>query len=350
MTEHVRKPRARRTFSAFGEVRKMPSEYEIVTHGQNWTTRQNRTSAFEQNPSSAPNMWFNTYRDNSALQADDWEQFRDPDQYTYRMYVNAQAESESQVHGVLEEYASAGSAAALAPGWVETLATLYTPSRYPVHGFQQIEAYIGYMAPTSYVTNAAGLATADFLRRVTTIAYRTRELQLAQPSSDIGTDRERRVWETHPGWQPARKAVESVLVTYDWGEAFTALNLVLLPTLDDVLSRQFGEIARDNGDELTWLLHGFLDADNQRRNRWSIALAEFVITQQPSSASAIDKWVAKWSPIADAAAHGLATILAETPEIPRNADAITAGAKAAREGLLRGILAPAEAVEKVSTP
>ncbi|MBB5916618.1 toluene monooxygenase system protein E [Nocardia transvalensis] len=320
----------------------MPSEYEIVTHGQNWTTRPNRNSVFEQNPSSAPNLWFQTYRDNTALQADDWERFRDPDQYTYRMYVNAQAEAESRVHGILEQYAALGADSTLAPGWVETLATVYTPSRYPVHGFQQIEAYIGYLAPTSYVTNTAGLSTADFLRRVTTIAYRTRGLQQAQPNSGIGTDRERQLWETHTDWQPTRKAVETALATYDWGEAFTALNLVLLPTLDDVLTRQFGEIARDNGDELAWLLQGFLDHDNQRRNRWSKALAAFAIGQRPATAKAIAKWVAKWSPIADAAAHGIATMLAATPEHPRDADDVSAAARRTREAFVDELLEPAE--------
>ena len=39
--------RKRRTFSAFGDVRRMPSEYEIVTHQQNWTLRQGRAAAFE---------------------------------------------------------------------------------------------------------------------------------------------------------------------------------------------------------------------------------------------------------------------------------------------------------------
>ena len=96
---------------------------------------------------------------------------------------------------------------------------------------------------------------ADFLRRVTTIAYRTRELQIARPDSGIGSA-ERSLWEANPAWQPARKAVEYALASYDWGEAFTALNLVLGPTLDDVLLTQLGEVARANGDDLTWLLTG----------------------------------------------------------------------------------------------
>jgi hypothetical protein len=39
------------------------------------------------------------------------------------------------------------------------------PSEYEIitRGFQQVEAYIGYMAPSSYITNAAAFATADFL-------------------------------------------------------------------------------------------------------------------------------------------------------------------------------------------
>ena len=41
-----------------------------------------------------------------------------------------------------------------------------------------------------------------------------------------------------PAWQPARKAVERALCIYDWGEAFTAVNLVLRPTLDDLWLRQ----------------------------------------------------------------------------------------------------------------
>ena len=76
------------------------------------------------------------------------------------------------------------------------LGRLFTPSRYLCHGFQQVEAYIGYTAPSFYITNAAGFSTAEFLRRVTTIAYRTRELQIARPESGIGSA-EWSLWQEH---------------------------------------------------------------------------------------------------------------------------------------------------------
>lgn len=340
MTESsARKPRPRRTFSAFGDVRKMPSEYEIVTHAQNWTLRKNRLSAFEQNPSSAPNLWFLTYRDNSPLRAEDWDRYRDPDALTYKAYVNLQAEAESKVAGVLEAHAGAGSDAALPPGSVALLGHLLTPSRYLCHGFQQIEAYIGYMAPSSYITNAAAFSTADFLRRVTTIAYRTRELQIARPDSGIGSA-ERSLWEGHASWQPARKAVEYALVSYDWAEAFTALNLVLGPTLDHVLLTQLGQVAKSNGDDLTWLLTSFLAADSQRRARWSGRLAEVAIAQRPDNRAVLAKWVTRWSSLADDAAHGLGQFLESLPDSGRPADEVAAGARGAREHLLAPLLDP----------
>jgi toluene monooxygenase system protein E len=338
MTETpARKPRPRRTFSAFGDVRKMPSEYEIMTHAQNWTLRHGRAATFEQNPSSAPNLWFLTYRENSPLQADDWEKFRDPDALTYRAYVNQQSEAEAKVAGVLETHAGSGSDAALSDGSVALLGHLLTPSRYLGHGFQQVEAYVGYIAPSSYITNAAAFSTADFLRRVTTIAYRTRELQIARPDSGIGSA-ERSLWEADAGWQPARKAVEYALVSYDWGEAFTALNLVLGPTLDDVLLTQLGQVARDNGDDLTWLLTSFLAADSQRRGRWSRALADLAVAQRPGNRAVLGKWIGRWSALADDAAYGLGQFLQSDSGVP--ADEVAAHARAARDGFLAGLLEP----------
>ena len=333
MTETpARKPRPRRTFSTFGDVRRMPTEYEIVTQGQNWTLRQNRAATFEQNPSSATNLWFLTYRENSPLKAENWDAFRDPDALTYRAYVTLQSDAETRVHGVLEAHAGEALDAAAAA----RLGQLFTPSRFLCHGFQQVEAYIGFMAPSSYITSAAGFATADFLRRVTTIAYRTRELQIASPDSGIGSA-ERSVWAAADGWQPARKAVEYALVSYDWGEAFTALNLVLAPTLDDVLLTQLGQVAKAGGDDLTWLLTSFLAEDARRRGRWSRALADLAVAQRPDNHAVLGKWVGRWSALADDAALGLGTILAATPGSNVSAAEVAAHARTAREDFLAGL-------------
>lgn len=333
MTQQTpRRQRALRTFSAFGNVRRLPSEYEIVTHAQNWNTRANKASVFEQNPSSPGNLWFLTYREHSPLQVDDWEGFRDPDQIAYRSYVNLQAGEQTKLDGVLEQYSDAD--AGLSTEQVARLGAVLTPSRFLVHGFQQAEAYIGFIGPTSYVTSAAGYAIADFLRRVTVIAYRTRSLQLAHPESGIGTN-ERQRWEQHPAWQPAREAIERALIAYDWGESFTSLNLVLAPSLDDVLLRQFGAVSRAAGDEQSWLLSNLLAQDSRRRGRWSSALARYALERRPSNEVPLRKWLDRWSQRADACAEALAPLLG----LP--AADVVAGVQAAREQLHAGIFAAA---------
>ncbi|MGW0035496.1 toluene hydroxylase [Gordonia sp. NPDC003376] len=324
------KKRKLRTFSAFGDVRRMPSEYEIVTHAQNWNTRSSRLSTFEQNSSSPLNLWFLTYRQNSPLQADEWDGFRDPEQVAYRSYVNLQADEQTRLDAALDSYSDAAIEGALPAGQVERLGTLFTPSRYLIHGFQMAQAYVAYMGPSSYITSAAGYANADFLRRVTTIAYRTRSLQIAHPDSGIGTA-ERSIWEGHAAWQPAREAIERALVAYDWGEAFTALDLVLAPTLDDLLIRRLGEIGKAEGDELTWLLCRHLAKDSARRDSWSAELARYAVTRRPENEAPLKKWIAKWAPIADAAVEGLSELLG-TP----SAD-VVADARAAREVLHHSI-------------
>ena len=225
-----------KTWSSLGRLGRIPSEYEIVTHNLNYTTRPNRTSALESNPTTPANMWFLTYRDKSPLQADDWRGFRDPDEITYRRYVTMQDEQETAVERVLDEYGSAGHDASLSQRWVECLATLFTPTRFPVHALQMCTAYLGQMAPASYISNCAVFGAGDLLRRVSLVAYRTRQLADAT-SSSIGSS-ERVVWERNGAWQPAREALEKLLTAYDWGECFTAMNLVLRPTLDQVLIRR----------------------------------------------------------------------------------------------------------------
>src|SRR3989442_14579945 len=72
-----RPARKLRTWSRFGQIRRVPSEYEIVTHDANYTTRQGRASALESNTTTPVNMRYLTYRDHSPLSAGGSHGFRD---------------------------------------------------------------------------------------------------------------------------------------------------------------------------------------------------------------------------------------------------------------------------------
>ncbi len=302
------KVRPLRTWSAFGDIHRVPSEYEIVTHELNYTVRKRRAAAFELNPTTPGNMWYLTYRDKSPVQVPEWNDFRDPDEMTYRKYVTTQDEQESVVKGVLDQYDSTAHDRDITAHWLDTLAHLLIPARYPVHGLQMTQAYLGTIAPSSYITNCAAFSAGDLLRRGSLIAYRTRQLQLARPEAHVLSEA-RRVWEADLGWQPARKALETALIAYDWAECLTAVNLVLRPALDEVLLGQLANVARKNNDDLTWLLLMNLVKDSARATRWSCALARFAIEKNPDNAASFVRWVKKWRPRAEDAAGGLATLL-----------------------------------------
>ena len=329
-----------RTWSRFGQIRRVPSEYEIVTHDANYTVRKDRVAALEANPTTPVNMWYLTYRDHSPLSAEDWHGFRDPDELTYRKYVTMQDEQETVVEGILDEFGKVNHDTHLSPQWLRVLSTVFTPMRYPGHAIQMMQAYLGQIAPSSYITNCTAFAAADQLRLVSLVAYRTRQLQIAHPDVGFATG-ERQVWETHPDWQPTRRALETALIVYDWGECLTAVNLVLYPTISEILLRQLGIVADANHDQLTWLLLSNLSIDAERNSRWSAALARYAISKRPENAAVLRKWTQRWTPRADEAAAGLANLLAELPEVSRDADTTIAAAKTARERVLSeaGILA-----------
>jgi len=298
-----------RTWSDFGNLRRVPTEYEIVTHNLTYSARPGRAAALEEGPASPPNRWIRTHRDESPLQADDWNAFRDPHQMTYRKYVTLQDEGETVIGSLLDKYSEAGHDKTLGADWVAALARSFTPLRYPLHAFQMCAAYVGQIAPTSYVTNASAFTAADLLRGVSLVAYRTRELQTAYPDAGFATG-ERAIWETDANWQPLRRALEKALVVFDWAESFCAVNLVLRPAFDAYLYCSLAEVARENGDELTWLLLTNLRADGERCRDWSVALARFAHAQRASNPAVLRTWFEAWKPAADEVAEGLAKLLA----------------------------------------
>jgi toluene monooxygenase system protein E len=192
------------------------------------------------------------------------------------------------------------------------------------------------MAPSSSITNCAAFGAADLLRRVSIVAYRTRELSRAFPESGIGTH-ERQRWLGDAAWQGTRRAVELALTAYDWAESFAAVNLVLRPRLDDVLLRQLGLAARDHGDDETWLLASNLALDSERCRKWSAALAKFAIERRPENAAVLARWISVWTPRADDAVTGLAKLMAELPEKPRREGDVREEASQAGKAILRAI-------------
>lgn len=292
---------AQKTFWHLLPQQRMPSEYEIVTSklllntGEGFTGRRFELDVPLQE-------WYEQYQHGSPLTCSSWEKFHDPRETTYTKYTELQMEKEIFVDGILEEIEATGYDRELSPAWLEMLDALVAPFRYAGHALMMTAAYIGQMAPGGRIVIAAALQAADEERRVERLAYRIRQIQLRLPGFASGS---KSLWEHEPRWQPLRKYMERLLVTYDWGESFVALNLVLKPMLDELFMKHVSDLALGRNDHLLGQIFYSLNEDCQWHRAWSRALAQIAIKDNPSNLAVIKTWIDKWRPQAMQAINAL---------------------------------------------
>lgn len=309
MTQAKATPRTRarglKTWSAFGNLGRRPSEYEILTHNLNHTTGP---VPLELGPDVHGNVWLREHRDAMKLAVSDWDAFRDPDAVTYGSYVAQQDDQETYVEGLLERFDRDGYDQSLSPEALDLLAAAMTPGRYLAHGLQMLSAYLQQLAVSSYVGNCGAFQTADQLRRVQLTAYRTTQLRLTHEDRDFGTG-ERHRWENAPNWQPIRRAVELAFVEYDWDRAFVVTNLVVKPVADLLMVEQLSRQASAAGAQLDALVLENLWLDSLRSQRWTSALVTFLIAADGGNRGVLQGYLDDFVPLAEAMIEAGASLL-----------------------------------------
>ena len=300
MAEAKPAPRTRvrglKTWSAFGELGRRPTEYEILTHNLNHTTG---TVPLEMGPEVHGNVWLREHRDSMKLTVPDWDAFRDPDAVTYGSYVTAQDDQETYIEGLLEQFDREGYDESLTPAALDLLARVFTPSRYLAHGLQMLSAYLQQLAVSSYIGNCAAFQTADQLRRVQLTAYRTTQLRFAHPERGFGSG-ERGTWENSPDWQPIRRGIESALVEFDWDRALVITNLVVKPVADLLLLDQLSRQAAAVGARLDALVLDNLWRDSRRSQRWTSALVRFLSEADAANLPVLQGYLDEFAPLGTA--------------------------------------------------
>jgi toluene monooxygenase system protein E len=240
------------------------------------------------------------------------ERFRDPRATTYASYTELQKGKEIFVDGLLATLDDGAYDRRLSRSWLEVLAQVLAPLRYPVHGLQMVTGYVGSMAPAGRVVVACALQAADEMRRIQRLAYRLRQLQETHPG--LGDDARAR-WTGDPMWQPWRRLVEELLVTYDLGEAFCALMLVVKPAFDELFGARFARLAAAAGDEVLTKLLGSLAEDAAWHRDWAAALTRALCEDDSehgaTNAAALAGWRARWAPPTHAAVAAFAPLFEE---------------------------------------
>ncbi len=311
-----------KTWSHLAGNRRRPSEYEVVSTNLIYNV-DDAESPFELGPNIPLSKWFKQYRHGSPLSGCNFEDFRDPDEMIYRSYNTLQDGQETYVEGLLDEYDDLEHDAGLDGAWQSTLQSLYTPGRYLVHTVQMASHYLVQIVPSSTIRNCVLYQAADQMRWLSHIAYRTAELKEHCPDRGYGSS-ERQMWEEDAAWQGFRELMEKVLVTYDWGEAFVALNLVAKPAIDETLLRQLPAAGRRQGDTLLGLLSDSVYRDVRRSRTWSSALVRFA-AENNANVTVIRNWIEKWLPLANTAIESYCAALPDSPDAADTAKADVRG-------------------------
>jgi toluene monooxygenase system protein E len=290
-------PEARKTYWHLAAARRMPTDYEVATSKLHYYVGR----GFEVEVPLSD--WYRRHQSQSTLTCDDWDRFADPRETTYAKYVDLQQAKETHVDGLLRSIEEGDYDHKLDPAWVDTLERLLPPLRHVYHGLQMLAAYVGQMAPSGRITITCALQAADEMRRVHRLAYRMALLRRLRP--DFGSAG-KQLWQADPAWQPLRELMERLLVTYDWGEAFAALNLGVKPVLDGFFLGDFAAKARARGDYLLGEIFFSLGEDGAWHRAWSQALVELAVSADAGNRDRLAAWTGRWRAAATAAVAPLA--------------------------------------------
>lgn len=293
-----RQTRRRKTWSLW-EERRVPTEYEVVTHRFHYHFRR-QPAPFELSPSWKLNQWYLRYREGSPFNVDTWEQYRDPYALTYRRYIETRHQREVYLDNLIDEFEARDHYRSLSGEWLDLLRDFYFPSRFSGHTLQMTGSYIAQMAPSSYITNPFHFQSADEMRRIQRTAYLAKAIAVDTGRNDLADSQQaRQTWEKHPAWQPLRELAERHLIVYDWGEAFAVRNLVVKPTYDFFLNVALPQIALRYGDELLPLLHDDFHRYDSRYSRdITITLARYALERRPDLLPWLQERVETWRPLA----------------------------------------------------
>ena len=200
---------------------------------------------------------------------------------------------------------------------------------------QMSAAYVAQMAPAAFVTNTFYFQMGNEMRRVQRQAYLAAVLAKDNARPDLADSAAARAtWTQGADWQGLRELVERQLVAYDWGEAFASRNLVLRPIFDHVFNAEIATLARAQGDLLLALLHDdFRAYDEAYAVETTKALVAYAVAKDPALADYLRETIAKWTPLAEKAARGLAAMLAKAPGAD-TAEALLARTLAAQRDLV----------------
>lgn len=283
-------PPARRTYLCLEGARKKPTDYQVTSTALLYYP----TRGFEvETP-----VWrhYVEHQQNALLRCERWDEFEDPAHLTYSAYVAERRDQEAFLDRLFERPTQATSAE------LRPLLGLISAVRFPLHGMQMVAAYVGALAPSGRISIAAAFQAADELRRVQRVCQWLGRsgVPIAQLDA-LG----REIWQQSPAFQPLRRFIERLLITYDWTVALIALNGILKPLFDRLWFEHLVGVAERHHDEVLEKTLSSLGDDARWHEAWFGDLARLALGSDATNAAAAARVVDEWRPLAARAVQAL---------------------------------------------
>jgi hypothetical protein len=172
-------------------------------------------------------------------------------------------------------------------------------------------SYLGQSSPSGRIAILFLLQAADEIRKVQRFAQRVALFRAMAPGAP---ETGRAAWQGGSEFQPLRRAIEELLVVYDWSETWIGLNLCLKPAMDELFLVALADRGRKEGDYLLGEFLGSLLEDSSWQRAWTAGLVRFLREESGRNAKRIDDRFEFWLGRAREALAPLAKAIGSEPE------------------------------------
>jgi phenol hydroxylase P1 protein len=235
----------------------------------------------------------------SVLQLTDWYSFLDPRQYYYYTYNQARTRAAEALASAQQYAEQAGAFEALDPRWHTLLVELFGPLRHHEYGAHLIMAQVSRFSYGTTIEQAAIFSSFDHLGNAQALT----KVLLKLEGGQANLAQARRAWLEGEAQQPLRRYVENVLARGDWGEQWTALNVVLNTWVYPAVYRYGETLGRKTGLGMVGTTLRYLDDWYRDDRTWTERLLE-VFANDPGhgahNRAVLAEFVERWRPQAEA--------------------------------------------------
>jgi ferredoxin-NADP reductase/ferredoxin len=289
-----------REFSWFAPSGRRATLYEDVTVDTQPSIHRHLTRGWPVSFEDGRGTWNGA---STALRCADWFAFRDPGQQWERTFYQRATAVEHQVEGVVRSAAEQGLIDDFAPEWREFLQVSLQIPAFVEHGLWFALATVARDCLSDSVATCVCLQAAHKQRSAQAIVLYAMDLE-PHLGCELSIAAAREAFLRDPAWQPARRYLERLAATADWGEVVIAANLCFEPAVGTVIRRELGtRAAAASGDVVTPVLARAATQEWEWARTWTVALVRFLL---PENRAVIDRWVADWMPRALEAAAAIA--------------------------------------------